>query len=78
MIALLLSGYLISYFVHILLMIDDPVTALSYDWKIIRMYYPYLIGSWHSQYLFALIVFCNSALSLKRNFLSRKLTAPAG
>lgn len=77
-IALLLSGYLISYFVHILLMIDDPLTALSYDWKVIQMDYPYLVGSGDSQYLFALIVFCHSTLSLKKNFLSRKVTAPGG
>lgn len=77
-IALLLSGYLICYFLHILLMIDDPVTALSYDWKVIQMDYPYLVGSWDSQYLFALIVFCYSALSLKRNFRSRKVMAPGG
>ena len=77
-IALLLSGYLISYFVHILLILDDPLTALSYDWKIIRRYYPYLVGSWDSQYLFALIVFCYSALSLTKNFPSRKVTAPSG
>lgn len=77
-IALLVSGYLIGYFVHILLMLDDPVTTLRYDWKVILMDYPYLVGSWDSQYLFALIVFCYSALSLKRNFLSRKVTAPDG
>jgi hypothetical protein len=77
-IALFLSGYLIGHFVHILLIIDDPVMALRYDWKVIRMDYPYLVGSWDSQYLFALIVFCYSALSLKRNFLSRKVTAPGG
>ena len=77
-IALLLSGYLISYFIHILLIIDDPVTALRYEWKITRMYYPYLVGSWVSQYLFTLIVFCYSALSLKKQFLSRKVMAPGG
>jgi len=77
-IALLLSGYLIGYFVHLLLMLDDPVTALSYDWKVIRRYYPFLVGSWDSQYLFALIVFCYSALSLKKDLLSRKATVPGG
>ena len=77
-IALLLSGYLLCYFVHILLMIDDPLTALGYDWKIIRLYYPYLVGSGDSKYLFALIFFCYSALSLQKNFPSRKVTAPAG
>ena len=37
--------------------------------------YPYLVGS---QHFFALIVFGYSALSLKKNFLSRKVTVPAG
>ena len=76
-VAFLVSGYVIGYVIHIFLMIDEPLTALGYDWKVIRMDHPYLVGSWDSQYLFALIVFCYSALSLKRNFLSRKVTAPA-
>lgn len=67
-IALFLSGYLIGHFIHILLIIDDPVMALRYDWKVIRMDYPYLVGSWDSQYLFALIVFCYSAVSLRLTF----------
>lgn len=37
--------------------------------------YPYLVSY---QYFFALIVFGYSALSLKKNFLSRKVTVPAG
>ena len=77
-VALLFSSYLIGYFVRLLLSLDDPIMALSYDLKLIRMYYPYIVGSWDSQYLFALIVFCYSALSLKRNFLSRKITSPGG
>jgi hypothetical protein len=54
-VALLISGYLISCFVRFLLINNDPVTALSV-WT-------------HSdvlhlsrQFLFALIVFCYSAL----------------
>jgi hypothetical protein len=76
-IALFLSAYLIDTSFTFSSIIDDPVMALRYDWKVIRMDYQYLIGS-NSQYLFALIVFCYSALSLKRNFLSRKVTAPGG
>jgi hypothetical protein len=73
-VALLVSGCFIGYFVYILL-IDDALLALGNNWNLIRIYYPYLVGS---QYLFALIVFCYSALSLKKNFLLRKITAPAG
>ncbi|HET9712337.1 MAG TPA: hypothetical protein VFP64_10665 [Pyrinomonadaceae bacterium] len=73
-IALLASGSFIGYFVYILL-IGDPVTSLPNTWRINGIYYPDLVIV---QYLFALTVFCYSALSLKRNFLSQKLTAPAG
>ena len=73
-VALLTSGCFIGYFVHVLL-IDDRVIALRYDWALFWLNHLYLVGS---QYLFALIVFCYSAFSLKKNFLSRKLNAPAG
>jgi len=70
-VALLFSGYLLGYFVRFLLINNNPVTALS-DWT-------------HSdvlhlsrQVFFALIVFSYSAFSLTRNFLPRKVTAPAG
>src|SRR5215813_8550488 len=69
--SLLLTSYLIGYFVHALMRLDDPLTALWYDWKIIRMYYPFLVGSWDSQYLFALVVFGYALLSLRRNLWSR-------
>jgi hypothetical protein len=73
-IALFVSGCFIGYFVHVLL-IDDQIIALRYDWTLFWIDHPYLVGS---QYLIALTVFCYSALSLKRNFLSRKPTAPTG
>lgn len=73
-VALLASGSLIGYFVHLLL-IGDRVMTLRYDWILFSIDHPYLVGS---QYLFAMIVFCCSALLLKRNFLSRRLTSPAG
>ena len=38
----------------------------SFGWT-----YPYFVGSWDSQYLFALIVFSYSALSLKRITISK-------
>lgn len=70
-VALLISGCLLVAYVRFLLINNDPVTALEY-WT-------------HSEVLhlsrqipFALIVFCYSALSLKRNFLSHRITALAG
>ena len=70
-VALLISGCLLVAYIRFLLINNDPVTALKY-WT-------------HSEVLhlsrqipFALIVFSYSALSLKKNFLSRKVTAPAG
>jgi len=69
--ALFSSGCLISYFVHLLL-IEDLVTD-RFDWILFWIDHPYLIGF---QYLFALIVFCFSALSLKKAFLARKSTVP--
>jgi hypothetical protein len=71
-VALLLSGYLVGYFIHILLIIYDPIVALSYDWKIIRRDYPYFVGSWDFQYLFALIILCCSIFYLARAILRRK------
>jgi hypothetical protein len=64
--ALLVSGSFIGCFAYILL-IDD---AHGISWNLMRIYYPYLAGF---QYLFAMIVFCYSALSLKKSFLSRKI-----
>jgi len=69
-VALLISGYLMGDYVRFLLINNDPVTTLS-DWG-------------HSdvlhlarQFLFALIVFCYSALSLTKRLLSRKSLARA-
>lgn len=73
-IALLVSGCFIGYFVYTLL-IGNPVTSLPNTWRINGIYYPDLVGV---QYLFALIVFGYSALSLKRNFMSQNVSASAG
>jgi hypothetical protein len=69
-VALLASGCFIGYFVHLLLL-DHLLATQRYDWILFWIDHPYLVGS---QYLFALIVSCYSALSLKRNFQTRKLT----
>ena len=68
-IALLISGCLLVAYVRFLLINTDPVTALEY-WTHSEVLHL------SRQILFALIVFSYSALSLKKNFLSRKVTAP--
>ena len=73
-VALLVSGSFMGYFVYIL-WFGDPASPLRSSLNLTGIYYPYLVGF---QYLFALIVFCYAALSLKKNFLSPKVTAPAG
>jgi hypothetical protein len=71
-VALLASGCFIGYFVYALLV--DPVMGLSSHWELNQIYFPYFFGV---HYVFALIVFCYAAFSLKRNFLSQKVTTPA-
>jgi len=68
-VALILGGYLIGYFLHLLSVIYDPWEGLRNDWKIIRVNYPYMVGSWDSQYIFALIIFCCSGFFLTRGIL---------
>ena len=70
-VALLISGCLLVAYARFLLINNDPVTALEY-WTHSEVLHL------SRQILFALIVFSYSALSLKKNFLSRKVTAPAG
>lgn len=67
--SLVLSGYLIGYFLHLLTVIYDPWEGLRNDWKIIRRNYPYVVGSWDSQYMFALAIFSVSAFFLIRGIL---------
>jgi len=64
-VALLVSGYLLVAYVRFLLIRNGPVTALE-DWTHSEVLHL------SRQVLFTLIVFCYSALSLKRNFLSRR------
>lgn len=70
-VALLISGCLLVAYVRFLLIDNDPVTALEY-WTHSEVLHL------SRQILFAPIVFSYSALSLKKNFLSRKVKAPAG
>jgi hypothetical protein len=70
-IAFVLAGYLIGSFVYLLSRIEDPVAGLRGDWRLIRKFYPYIVGSWDSQYLFALIILCCSIFYLARAILRR-------
>ena len=70
-IAFVLAGYLIGSFVYLLSRIEDPMAGLRGDWRLIRMYYPYMVGSWDSQYLFAFIILCCSVFYLARAILRR-------
>lgn len=69
-VALLISGCLLVAYVRFLLINNDPLTALEY-WTHSEVLHL------SRQILFAPIVFSYSALSLKKNFLSRKVKAPA-
>ena len=66
-----LAGYLIGSFIYLLSRTEDPVAGLRGDWRLIRMHYPYIVGSWDSQYLFALIILCCSIFYLTRSILRR-------
>lgn len=70
-VALLISGCLLVTYVRFLLISNDPVTALE-SWTHSEVLHL------SKQILVALIVFSYSALSFKKNFLSRKVTASTG
>jgi hypothetical protein len=69
--AFVLTGYLIGSFIYLLSRIEDPVAGLRGDWRLIRSEYPYIVGSWDSQYLFALIILACSVSYLARAILRR-------
>jgi len=52
--AVVLAGYMVAYFVY--LVIVSNVT-LAQEWRYLRQFEPYLVGSFDSQYVFALILF---------------------
>jgi hypothetical protein len=54
-VTLTLTGYMIGRFVYLVLV--SNVTLLQ-EWKYLRKYEPYIVGSWDSQYLFGLVIFC--------------------
>jgi hypothetical protein len=78
--AFVLAGYLIGSFIYLLWRIEDPVAGLRGDWRLIRMHYPYIVGSWDSQYLFALIILCCSIFAWRglyfasTRYIARRIT----
>jgi hypothetical protein len=68
-VSLVLSGYLLGYFLHILIVIYPPWDALRTSWQLMRHDYPYIVRSWESQYMLALVIFCVSAFFLIRGIL---------
>src|SRR5258707_5405578 len=68
-VALILSGYLVGYFVR--LYIISHATLLQ-EWKYLRKFDPYIVGSWDSQYLFALVILCCSIFYLAGAILRRR------
>jgi hypothetical protein len=69
LVSLALTGYLLGYFLQLLAACYQPWECLRNDWKVIRGNYPYIVGSWDSQYFFALIIFCCSGFFLTRGIL---------
>jgi hypothetical protein len=53
-VALLLAGYMVAHFVYLVMF--SSVT-FAQEWRYLRQFEPYLVGSFDSQYLFALILF---------------------
>jgi hypothetical protein len=71
--AFIATGGFIGYFIYILSV--DPVVAFRSRGELTQIYYPYFIGF---HYLFAVIIFCYAALSLKKFFpWSQKANLPA-
>ena len=77
-VAIVLAGYVIGYAAYLFSIVDDALEGLRADWIIIRLFYPYIVGSWDSQYLLALIILCCSAFSLKSSFLHPRIVSHDG
>jgi hypothetical protein len=75
-IAMALAGYVIGWVIYLLSLVDNPWAALRAEWKISREWYPYFVGSWDSQYVFALIICGCSGVYLMRDILRRRKLLP--
>ena len=53
-VALILAGYMLARFVY-LIMISS--VSFAQEWRYLRQFEPYLVGSFDSQYVFALFLF---------------------
>jgi hypothetical protein len=74
---LLLSGYVLGYVIWVYASYPDGIVAgLRLDWTHLRRHYPYFVGSWESQYVFALFVFSCAAFYLARTILERNPSRP--
>ena len=68
-ISMALSGYLLSYFVYLFLAYD---VSLKQEWRYLRTFEPYFVGSWESQYFLALIILSFSIFYLTRFALRKR------
>jgi hypothetical protein len=53
-VALLLAGYMVAHFVYL---VSFSSVTFAQEWKYLRQFEPYLVGSFDSQYVLALILF---------------------
>ena len=78
MVAMVVASCILGWVVYLFSTGESVMAGLRADWKIIQMWYPYFVGSWDSQYVFAaVIVFC-SALYLTRYILRQNARLAAG
>ena len=68
MIAFALGIYMFAYFVY--LFVRSGVTLIQ-EWRYLQKYEPYIIGSFDSQYVLALIISGFAAFYLVRDILRR-------
>jgi hypothetical protein len=67
-IAFALSGYMVAYLVYLF---DVSGTTLLHEWRYLQRHEPYIVGSFHSQYILALIVSSFAAFYLVRDILRK-------
>ncbi len=64
--ALTLCSYLLACVLYLFRITNG---ALVQEWRYLRRFTPYVVGSWHSQYVFALIILCFATFYLARDIL---------
>lgn len=68
-IALALGGYMFGYFVYLFAVSD---ATLLKEWRYLQKYEPYIVGSFDSQYILALIISSFAAFYLAQNVLRKE------